>query len=260
MPFQVIDPTTAVAAPVTTLGDPLTPVLPATELPGKSLVVMRTQLDIELGGRTDFQDQMFDIWINDAYIDLASSLELDELKGSILLPIIAGQPLYNLPRIIRAIRNLSIVDTQNYGTLGGRKISKSNLDEYRKLRELDEEPTKYFRERGVLVLWPTPKNARDLALDFWIRPEPLVDDNHYPILPPEYHEVIVRNARAKAHSDLREFDKSAITNNEMIGLVRRKQDTDELEEEDRVIGSSVPRRRSQLYRTSKPWSDSDGLR
>lgn len=260
MPYILLDPTTAQAAPATTLGAPLSPVLPATTLPGMSLAEMRTQLDVELGGRTDFDDTMFDLWINQSYIDLCTSLEVPELDGNLKISLTAGQALYLLPKQVRAIEMVSVIDAQTYGDLGGRKLTLVDRNTYRKAPVLSDEPREYFIQNMILVLWPTPKSARDLSLDVKIRPDFLSFEDDYPILPPEWHEVIVRNARTKAHSDLREFDSAGITNNEVVGLVRRKSDPEVVEDSDRIVGSSVPRKRSQLFRrNSRMGIEPDGL-
>jgi hypothetical protein len=260
MPYILLDPATAEAAPVTTAGAPLTPVLPATTLPGMNLAEMRTQLDIQLGGRMDFDDTMFDLWINQSYSDLCSSLEIPELNSSLLITTVVGQPLYNLPPQVRAIDIISVIDSTTYGDLGGAKLTKIDKNRYRRSPNLQNEPREYFRQDKMLVLWPTPSAARSLSIDYFIRPDWLTDEDHYPIIPPEWHEVIVRNARTKAHSDLREFESAGITNNEVVGLVRRKSDPEAAEDEDRVIGSSVPRRRSQLSRRhTNPGPDADGI-
>lgn len=248
MPYILLDLASAEVAPVTTAGAPLTPVPPATTLPGMSLTEMRTQLDIQLGGRMDFVTTMFDLWLNQSYFDLCTSLEIPELQGNLQIMTVAGQPLYGLPLQVRAIDMISVIDAVTYGDVGGRKLMKIDKNSYRRAPNLTEEPREYFVAGKVLVLWPTPKAVRALSIDYTIRPDPLVDGNHYPILPPEWHEVIVRNARTKAHSDLREFESAGITNNEVVGLVRRKSDPEALEDEDKIIGSSVPRKRSQLFR------------
>lgn len=259
MPYLLLDPTTAVAAPTTTVGAPLSPPgLPGPEtLPGMSLAVMRTQLDIQLGGRTDFDDTMFDLWINQSYVDLCTSLDIPELHADLLIPTVVGQPLYLLPEQVRSIESISVIDTQTYGDLGGRKLTRIDKQSYRRYPNLTDEPRSYFIDGKLLVLWPTPTSVRNLSLDFRIRPDDLVDEDHYPIIPKEWHEVIVRNARTKAHSDLREFDSAAVTNNEVVGLVRRKSDVDAEEDSDRIIGSSVPRRRSQLTRQNSRFSNPD---
>ncbi len=260
MPYILLDPSAAEAAPTTTVGAPLSPAVPGDFLPGLNLAEMRTQLDIQLGGRTDFDDTMFDLWLNASYIDLCTSLEIPELNANLLVTLIAGQPLYMLPPQVRGIDMVSVIDTVTYGDLGGRKLTKVDKNTYRKAPALTDQPREYFREGQMLVLWPTPIGAKPLSIDFKIRPDILVDEDHYPIIPPEWHEVIVRNARTKAHSDLREFDSAGITNNEVVGLVRRKTDPDAVEDDDRVVGSSVPRRRSQLFRRhSSLGPDIDGI-
>lgn len=260
MPYTLLDPTTAQAAPVTTVGAPKTPSIPGEFLPGMNFAEMRTQLDIMLAGRTDFEDDMFYLWINQSYVDLCTSLDIPELNASIAITLAVNQPLYRLPLQVRAIDMVSVIDTVNYGDLGGRKLTKIDKAKYRRSPALVDEPREYFTEGDILILWPTPKAIRTISIDFKIRPDFLEGEDNYPILPPEWHEVIVRNARVKAHSDLREFDSASITNNEVVGLVRRKTDPDAVEDSDNIIGSSVPRRRSQLHRRSTYLGpDADGL-
>jgi hypothetical protein len=250
MPYIALNPADGVAAPVTTLGAPLVGV-------SMTLAEMRGHLNLMLGGRPDITNTQLDYWINAAYIDIASSLEIDELKGSLNLNLVVAKALYLLPKVVRAIRQVAVVDSVTYGDLGGRKLEKSDLAKYRRSSNRSDEPSEYFREKDLLVLYPTPTQVRQITLDIWIRPAQLVLDEDSPILPFEWHEVILKNARSKAHSDLREFQRAQVSENEFVNLVRRKDSTDELEEDDKIIGSSVPRERRHLYRRNAHISRDD---
>lgn len=254
MPFLALDPAAAAPAPATTLGVPLQNV-------GMTLAEFRGRLNLQLGGRPDVTTPMLDQWINAAYIDICSSLEIEELKGTLTLNLVAGQALYTLPKTVRAITLASVIDAVTYGEVGGRQLTLTDLAKYRRSSERADEPEEYFRVGELFVIWPTPTSVRDLSLDVWVRPAKMTADDHSPIIPEEWHEIILRNARQMAHSDLREWSSAAIAQNEFVGMVRRKTDTEELEEDNKVIGSSVPKDRRQIYRrNARTREDTDGLR
>lgn len=254
MPYIVIDPTAAQVIPASALGNPKASI-------GETVTTLEAKLQTQLGGvRADITPAMQLGWINFAYRDLCSSIETDELKGSLTFDLVASQPLYLLPIQVRAIRALSVIDTVNYGDLGGRELEKIDLGIYRRRPDLTDEPRAYFRDNSVLVIWPTPIAVRTLSLDFWIRPNDLVGANDSPILNPEWHEAILLNARKKAFVDLEEFDKAAAAENDFVQAVRRRISSDEQEDENRIVGSSVPHRKRGLFRKSTFLRGFDGLR
>lgn len=232
MPYIVLDPSAAEAAPSTTAGEPLTST-------GKTLASMRTMVRTMMGGRSDITSAQIDEVINNAYIDIATSTE--GKTASLLLQTVAGQPLYLLPAVVANIQSISLVDD----TLpeGGKKLDKKDKSYYRDKPVVDDDvPSFYFREGNLLVLYPTPDAVYDMAVDFRIRPIRLTDDTHSPILDDEWHETIELNARHKLFSILQEFDKTPQTNNEVTDLVRRRKGEEEGEDENKLIRSSVPHR------------------
>lgn len=244
MPYKVLSETGATVIPATTLGNPLVSV-------GETLQSLRTELDRMLTGRDDVDTTRLNLWINWAYVDLASSLDIDDLKGSMGFNTVVGADLYKLPYEVMATRMAAVVDTVTYGSLGGIPLRKTDLNAWRMRSDQSDEPREYFRERNLLVLWPTPKAVRSIGLDFWIRPVKMVNDTDSPILPLEWHEAILLNARKKAFSALQEFEKAMVAENDFINLVRRKEDRDEREDDGRIVTSSVPRRKIDLLRNSR---------
>ena len=119
---------------------------------------------------------------------------------------------------------------------------------YRELDERDGTPDSYFFHTQMLVLWPTPATSITAAVDYKLRPAPLVQDTDSPFLSPEWHEVILVGARARALSALMEFSASMAVNNEYVNLIRRKRN--EIAEEDtgRVPRSSMVDRASMGVR------------
>lgn len=239
MPFLPLDPTAAAAAPATSIGAPRTGY-------GKSLAVMRAHLQMQLGGRADVTPSMLDEWINDAYIDLATSLKLDELKGSITLSFVAGQPFYSLPASVYSIQTVGMVNTLSMQ--GGRPLSKIDKASFRDLEVSEGEPTMYFREGQMLVVYPTPDRSYSVSVDFRVMPMRLVEDTDCPILSMDFHRAILLRARSDALDDLQEFDKVPSAENSAVASVRRRNDREAAEDENRVVGSSVPSRLPARFR------------
>jgi hypothetical protein len=236
MPFIALDPEAAEAAPTTTIGQPKTGW-------GKSLADMEAELAFMLGGRTDVPSDQYRVWINDAYLDVTTSLKLDEQKGSFELLLVAGQPLYLLPPVVHSIQDIALTDPLSIH--GGEPLGKTDRSAYRGLEDLEGGPKMYFRDGDMLVLYPTPDKTYSITVDFRVRPALLVEDTDCPVLGPEWHRAILLRARANAFDDLREFANAAPAENSAVNTVRRRTDREAAEDEGRVIGSSVPGRRSQ---------------
>lgn len=235
MPFIALDSATAQPAPVTTLGAPLTAV-------GSTLASLRADLSRLIVGRTDVDSATLDEWINEAYTDLFTSLDLDEAKGSLQLTLVPGQPLYRLPYVVSHIKGAAIQlpESENIGE--GYPLDKVDLSVYRSMRPADDEPRMFFRHGDMVVLYPTPSVARTVVLDVIIRPVWMTSDLHSPLFGLEWHEPLKKAARQKAFSAMLEFDKSGVLENELISSVRRRTNRKEEEEVGRVVGSSVPTR------------------
>lgn len=246
MPFITLVEADASLITPSNLGNPLTSV-------GQTLADLRAELFLQLGARADVTPERMNLWLNFSYRELATNLEIDALKGSLTFDLEVGQSLYLLPAEVRATRNISVVDTVTYGDRGGIILEKSDLAEYRKRGNLSAEPKSYFRERNILVFWPTPKNIRTVSLDIWISPANLVLDTDSSILGLDFDETILKNARQKGYSALQDFEKSTVAQNDFVENIRQKEDREEREDDSRVILSSVPRRKSQLRRQPSHW-------
>lgn len=251
MPYNIIDPGTAATAPATTLGVPKTSV-------GMTLGSMEARLARQLAGRGDVDSPFLQAMINDAYVDVCSSLKLPELFGSFALTTVVDQPFYMLPDIVEYIREAAVVDPTLYSFFGGRPLTKITLDTYRKEPDEVGPPAGYFREGEVFVLYPTPDAIVTVGVDVKLQPAPLVNATDSPIVPIQFHEVILKCARAKAFDELQEFELHAAAENSWISLLRRKEDPLAEEQSTLLVGSSVPRRARDLIRP-KSRRDPDGL-
>lgn len=217
MPYITLDETLAEVAPAWTVGAPRTSY-------GKTLADMTAELQAQLGGRTDIDPARMAVWINDAYLDLASSLNLPELRASLALTILASQPLYMLPDNFDHSLSAALVDTTSYAYQGGTPLDKIDDLMYRRLPDLSDLPRVYFVFNNMLVLWPTPSQGTSVVLECEAEPMPLVNDTDSPILARAWHEGVQLLAKAKAHAGLLEPDLAQLAMNDYIAWMRRRQD------------------------------------
>jgi len=239
MPYLVLDPSTAEAAPASTAGAPLTSV-------GETLASFREDLTLELGNRTDISATQLDKWINWGYRKLSSMLTLKELFSSLGITTVADQPFYGLPTSLAWIQRVGIIDDVNF-LAGGRELEQIDPAEYRLLADNTAEPTSQFRFARMLVLWPTPDSGYDLSIDFRVRVQDLDDDTDSPILPEEFHEVILAYARSRAWRALRNYPEAAVAQNDAVNGLRVLLNTDAQEIAAAEAGVQPVRSKSQLY-------------
>lgn len=211
MPFTVLDPTTAAAAPVTTLGVPKISV-------GETLATLRAELKLQVI-RNDVDDTRWNKWINQAHRKLVSMVTLQEFSGSLGINTVASQPFYLLPQAVGYIKKISLTDTVYYSR-GGIDFQRIDLDYYRRLPVRTGQPEMYFRHGDMLVVWPTPNTVDAVTIDFRVRPVDLTLDTHSPIVPLEWHEALGLKARHIAFRALQIFDKAAIAQNDFVTAVR----------------------------------------
>jgi len=241
MPFTILDPTAAAAAPVTTQGSPLTS-------QGYTLDAFHKELQLLLQDRDDVDTPQLTSWINQSYTDVCTSIDLDELKGSIAITLVAGQALYRLPYVVSHVLGAAIVLPTTVNVNGGYPLDKGDLSSYRALMEESGDPEFFFRHGDMLVFWPTPDAARTVAVDFRLRPVWMTDLTHSPLLGLEWHEVILLGARYRGFSANLEWDKAVPAEQEYLRLLRRRTNREATEHEGRVVLSSVPRRLEDVRR------------
>lgn len=232
MPYVALDPASAAAAPVTTIGQPLTD-------EGETLASFRAELKA-LAIRTDV-DTRLDGWINLAYRHVAAMVTLSEMMGSLAISTVADQPLYLLPRAVAWIKAVPLSDPTLFSLAGGRNMTMTDLPGYRELPDYPPGwnfwgPYRYFRFGRILALWPKPAIAQSVIIDFRVRPLDMTDDHHSPILPPEWHEGILMRARHVAFRSLQMFDKAAIAQNDFLSSIRTIENTDASEVAGKTAG------------------------
>lgn len=252
MPFTVLDPSTAQAAPVTNLGAPA-------ENNGMELQDIRAEVLGQLQNRTDVTQggadyTRLDRWINWGYLGVAQILDLKELWASVSMPTVADQPFYLLPNAISWIKKVVIDDEDFFLQTGGRELALIDVDTYRNLPDSDEIqaspllPQSWFRYARMLVEWPTPDDIYSIAVDVRIRPLPLIQEQDCPLLPEEFHEGIVYAAIERAWRALRNPAAAAAAANDKLSVIRPLLNTDAEERSSEHIGFAPARSRSALYR------------
>lgn len=223
MPYSVIDPSLAQAAPATTLGTPLTNT-------GVTLLSLRTELKKQII-RNDVDDTRWNSWINKAYRKVTSMMTLQEYNGSVAINTVVSQPFYLLPAAVGYIKKVALADPIYYPR-GGIDFQRIDLDYYRRLPVRSGQPEMYFRQARVLVIWPTPDTIDTMVVDFRIRPADLVDDTDSPIIPLEWHTAIELYARHIAFRSLQMFDKAMIAKNDFVSELREVEQVEGGEDQD----------------------------
>lgn len=221
MPFITLDPSTAVPAPVTTIGDPLTN-------EGETLASLRAELKLSI--IREIEPQRLNKWINDAYLHLAGMLTVGEMFASLSIPTVVDQPLYLLPKVVAWIKQIPLNDPALYSVVGGKNMVMTDLAGYRDLPDYPSTytyaPQKWFRQGRLLALWPKPPTAAAVTVDFRIRPNKLTLETHSPILPEEFHEPLLLRARYVAFSRLKMFNEANLAQNDFVASLRDLVNTD----------------------------------
>lgn len=216
MPFLNLDPSAATAV-ASTVGAPA--------VSGEeTLDSFRSELTAMLGGRADVDPARLDRWINQAYRDLATSFDIPSLNVNFGFALVGAQAQYLLPVTLLVTRSVSVSDTVNYPVEKGRPLRKIELDTYRKLPELSDEPTAYLLQDKLLAFYGTPPVARTVSVDAYIKPQKLALVTDSSILGAEWDEPILLSARAKAHNALLEWTQGSMAENAFLSRVRRMRD------------------------------------
>ena len=248
MPFSAFDPANAVAAPAVTFAAPKTN-------QGWNLERFKSELDMRLGIRTDVVETDLAQWINDAYVDLATSIDIPELRASYAFDLEADKYLYLLPSSVRASIGMEVVDTAGYPIAGGYPLQKFSLDWFRAQKLLSGDVQGYFIHNRMIVLYPTPSAVRTVGIEVLIRPDPMTDNEHSPIIPYEWHRGILYRAAEYGFSSLNQAMKADVAHNEYVNYVRMRENVYAAEDTGRIPIGSVPRSRRRLQFARFPLSE-----
>lgn len=227
MPYIVLDPASAAAAPTPSLAPG--PDTAGNHPAGKSLKAMRDRLRIELGNRSDATSTLLNELINDSYLDIFSSLELPESQRGYGQTLVAGQALYALPAGVDTVLSISANNPGDVTTGAG--LRKIDWQEYRKLPVRSGPPESWFRSQNIVVFWPTPEINYPVAFDVRVKPALLAADTDYPVIEDKWHEALYKGAKARAWEAVQNDTKAALAENSASRLIQRRSDRDAVETE-----------------------------
>jgi hypothetical protein len=249
MPYIIIDPTLAKAAPILDIGEPVLG-------HGKDLAEMRAKLWLRLKHRTDVYDPansdyaLLDSFINDAYQDLATATEYMEQVTNFEVETDIDQPMYLLPDNVTTVIGVVREDVRHMA--GSTNLLPILEGTYRRSPTSSGLPSEYVdfdtSRSKVLIVYPTPDKVTKLSVTARFEPQPLTLPEHCPYLDVAFHEAIELLARVKAHSALSEPGDTDVAHNEFLAYMQRRRSKSEIRDSHRVPGSSVPRTRQQAQR------------
>lgn len=236
MPYNVLDPTLAQAAPITDAGDPNS----VNDFPDAiSFENMQDEIALMMGNRSDIQvggslNANFLRWINWGYRHVAGIVDVKELWGSVEFTLLAEQPFYAVPSSLAWIKKMALVDDEDYYYTGGIELEQIDIDTYRTLPNSDEiqtdgqalPPRSYFRYGRMIVVWPTPQLDYSAPVDFRVRVQNMTDADHCPILGTEFHESILLAGAMRTARMLGMQQKSMIYQNDFTSTIRPLINTD----------------------------------
>lgn len=218
MPYIDLDPTLAEPAPTLTVGAPKTST-------GKTLDGMSLELLLRLGGRADIDPARAKVWINDAYKDYCSSLDLPELKSTFAFDTVVGQYLYGCPPQVDYTTGAAIADTSTYPFQGGQPLDKIDIESFQRKPDWQDDVQSFFKYNDdLIVVWPKPSTVHSIVVNFQVRPLDLVEDTDSPFIATEHHEGILLLSVNKAFEALLEWENSQLAMNAYVAWVRRRKD------------------------------------
>lgn len=239
MPYRVLDPSLAAAAPAVVLGAPLTG-------GDNTLSVLRDLLLDEVANRDDFDPTKLNRYINWSYQHISGLLDIRQLDASIEYTTVSDQPFYRLPDSVSWVKSAALTSAGNF--YGGRKLLMTDDEQYRRLPERSGDPQNYLVFGSMIVLWPDPDAARTVALDVHVRPKPLSNDTDAPLLPPEMVEAIILGARSRVERNAQMLQQSHTSWNMMLSIIRPLLDADAQSRSDIQAHMQPVRSHRDLYR------------
>lgn len=242
MPYIVLDPATAQAAPAGSIGAPLTSV-------GETLDSLLEELSLESGERSEITDTRNKRFINWAYRNLCGMLDLSQLRASFGITSTAAQPFYLLPANVAYLTRVSY--TNELLVDGGAQLAMIDEPSYRDLPDTDDaEPQLYFRYLNMIVLYPAPSQAWDFTVDAKIRPADLSNPTDSPIVPVEFHEGLLHMSRARLFRATRQAAQAIQAQNDALAIIRPLLNND-AEELNSAEFSLAPARKWSTMRGTK---------
>jgi hypothetical protein len=214
---------------------------------GETLKTLQERLVIMLGDRSDLDPIQLADWINDAYIEVATSFDFIEMEEMFRFQMDIDQPFYTMPEGLEYSKSVMIAEDTSESARGGRVLDKIDLDSYRDLPESSafgmgafQIPRFYLIWNKYLIIYPTPKLRYITTMDIVVRPQPLVNDTDSPILPVDWHRAILLKAKQQVLEDKKSPQEALIAENSYIKFVQGRSNKKALEKTGRFASVSMP--------------------
>jgi len=172
-----------------------------------TLATIRTQIQTEIGGRTD-QNTLIDDNINFAYEEIATTLEIKELQKTAYTTTVDEQYQYLLPSDCYAV--FWVKDETNNDIL--EEVTMRQFDDLDE-SETGAAPTKWARwgENSIFIFDPVPDdNTPVIKIRYWVRVTRLSADGDNHLLPNEFEHGIRLLAASNVHLALNDLERSAL--------------------------------------------------
>jgi len=152
-------------------------------------------------------------WINAGYADFVTRELWPFRETTTILSTTAGTQEYTIED------ELEDIDLQNILAVSVQGATESRLSyvPFNQLRMKQPDftsvgpgvPLHYYLKAGQIGFWPTPNAAYEVAVDYYVNAEELVEDADEPIIPARYREALMHYALDLEYKYNSDFDQAA---------------------------------------------------
>lgn len=178
----------------------------------------------KLGNRSDLDDRIR-TWLRDSYLEFSSAYPFDELLSTSDTLTAGGTDVYNYPSGVRALRSLSLIDSNK----------QSILMERRNIRYIDSYSTTARSRPSMYATWviqnpgsitrfitvrPIPDRAYTLRWRTWLSAviAPQIEATELQI-PDDWLEIVDYGATLRGFSELLEHDRAQAIRDLLFGFI-----------------------------------------
>jgi hypothetical protein len=171
--------------------------------------------------------------LNRSFWELCNKVNFKEKERTVIITTADGVRKYHKPVSLDSVVALNFVDPDTEKRVPLTRIGTWTYDnKYEGNTDARGRPEEYYREENYIVLHPTPDAAYSVELRHKRTLEDLEDDNNAPIIPQEWHEIILMGAVTRTFLRFKDY-KSAREAREFQSSISNGTPTvDEKEQED----------------------------
>lgn len=157
-----------------------------------NLAAMRNEV-LATGFDPNAYSARIDMYLNNALGSVARDMDYFGAEATQSITTVVGTVLYPWPSNLARIRSL-------FNPATGLELGRVNLTDIDRSQQVSGTP-RYFATDGTnLHLYPTPDSvAVTLTLRYWMLPPTLVADTDTPLLPVDYHDMLITYALWKCY-------------------------------------------------------------